>query len=230
MNGYSKYEKLMAEWASVTLEPLYRAQQVGQKLKPLDGFFEETFKGFNEISNTVDALRLTQIFISLSPPRSRRIQKPEYLKYHVSVHLQEVYILKERLNTYATRIMRAYSKSPRKGFAEARIKPLFSIIGTSLEQVVSSRSKHVHDTRYNDEVLDQASMFSFVDKFGDSQDFKEVSTLSYFLAKDNWRKITKSNIDEISNLLDHYFDALFEVVTVNSEIHTPQNRGLKLNK
>ncbi|WP_127020713.1 hypothetical protein [Rheinheimera mangrovi] len=224
MNGYSRYQKLMVEWASKTLSPLYTAQQnpSGQKPKPLDSFFEETFKGFNEISNTLDALRLTNLFISLSPPRSRRVQKPEYLKYHVSVHLQEVYILKERLNSYATRIMRAYSKSSHKAFAEARIKPLFGIVGTSLEQAVSSRSKHVHATRYNDEALDQASMFSFVDMFGDSQDFKEISTLSYLVAKEKWKNTTKSNIDEITNLLDDYFDALFEVITVNGVIHTPQ--------
>jgi hypothetical protein len=222
MNGYARYETLMVEWASTTIEPFYRAHQIGQKLPPPDAFFEKTFKGFNEISNPIDALRLTQLFISLSPPRSRRIQKPEYLKYHVSVHLQEVYILKERLNEYATKIMRAYSKSTRKSFAEACIKPLFDIIGSSLEPLVSTRSKHVHGARYSDETLDRASMFSFVDKFGDSQDFKEASTLSYLVAKAKWEKIAKSNIDAITDLLDDYFDVIFEVITIDGLIEAPR--------
>lgn len=222
MNGYARYEKLMAEWASLKMEPFYRAHQIKQKLPPLDAFFEKTFKGFNEISNTLDALKLTQLFISLAPPRSRRIQKPEYLKYHVSVHLQEVYILKERLNEYATKIMRAYSKSTRKSFAEDRIKPLFGVIGESLEPIVSTRSKHVHGTRYSDEAIDHASMFSFVDKFGDSQDFKEASTLSYLVAKAKWEKITKGNIDAIIDLLDEYFDVIFEVITTNGLIEVPR--------
>ncbi len=59
MNGYARYEKLMAEWASFKIEPFYRAHQIKQKLPPIDAFFEKTFKGFNEISNTLNALRLT---------------------------------------------------------------------------------------------------------------------------------------------------------------------------
>lgn len=221
MEGFLRYEKLMVDWGSNTIKPLYEMQQFGQKPKPIDNFFEVTFKGFSEISNTVEALRLTQLFISLSPPRSSSIQKPEYLKYHVSVHLQEVYILKERLKTYATKIMRAYAKTSRRDFATETIKPLIEDVLTSLEKVVESRSHHVHGTRYSDEDLDRASLFSFVDKHSDSEEFEGISKISYLAAKNKWQELAKSNVDAIKSLLDHYFDVLFEVITENGEIYPP---------
>ena len=224
MNGYAKYEKLMVEWASIKIKPIHRALQNGEKPPPQDTFFEKTFSGFNEISDTMDAIKLTKVFISLSPPRSRRIQKPAYLKYHVTVHLHEVYILKERLNEYATKIKRAYSKSARGIFVSNLIEPLFDVIRESLEPLVSTRSKHVHSARFNDEVLSQASLLSFVDRFGDSEYFKDASRLSYALAQNEWNKIAQSNIDAITNILDSYFNVLFEAITENGLIETPHPR------
>ena len=77
MNGYSRYEKLMAEWASNTLNPIYLAQQAGQNLKPLDGFFEEVFKGFagRVIQHEYDHIEGKLFTDYLSPLRKRFLKK-----------------------------------------------------------------------------------------------------------------------------------------------------------
>lgn len=219
MSGYSRYEKLMANWAAAYIKPIHEADQRGEQIPPVDPFFEKAFKGFMEISSTIDALRLTQVFVSLSPPRSRRIKKSEYLKYHVSLYLQEVYILKERLNSYATRIQRAYSKGSRKHLADAKIKPLFEIVKNSMDGLVLTRGAHVHDMRYSDEDLDRVSMFSLASDA--SQEFEEALKLSYRLAKSTWKERIKKNNEATMKLLDFYFDELYGVITINDEIHTP---------
>ncbi len=219
MSGYSRFEKLMANWAVAYIKPIHEAHQRGEKKFEVDPFFEKTFKGFMEISSTVEALRLTQVFVSLSPPRSRRIKKPEYLKYHVSLYLQEIYILKERLNSYATKIQRSYSKDSRKHVADAKIKPLFEMVKKSMDGLVLTRGSHVHEMRYSDEDLDRVSMFSLVSDA--DQEFEEALKLSYRLAKSTWKERIKTNNEELMKLLDYYFDELYEVITINDEVHIP---------
>jgi hypothetical protein len=220
MKGYSRYERLVADWAAAYIKPIHEAHQRGEQLPKIhNSFFEKAFRGFIEISSTVEALRLTQAFVSLTPPKSRRIKKPDYLKYHVGVYLQEIYILKERLNAYATKIQRAYSKSSRKNLAEARITPLFEVVKTAVDGLVLTRGAHVHDIRYSDEDLDRVSMFSLVSDA--NEEFEDAFRLSYKLAKTTWSKRIKDNNEATMKLLDTYFDELYAVITIDGEIHAP---------
>lgn len=218
MKGYSRYENLIANWTVEYVTSLHEGQQNNEKL-PSFNFFEKTVKGFMEIASTLEALRLTYTFVSLAPPRSLRIKKPDYLKYHVSVYLQETYILKERLNTYATRIQRIYSKGSREISAEARIKPLFAMIKTAMDDLVLTRSAHVHERRYTDEDLDEISMFGMISDA--NQEFEEAFQYSYGLAKSTWKERIKKNNAATMKLIDHYFDELYEVITINDEVYIP---------
>lgn len=222
MQGFARYEKLMADWAAGYLMPIYKAHKNGAPNPPSDhGFFTKIFKGFNEISSTVEALRLAHVFVSLAPPKSRRIDKDKYLKYHVSVYLQEVYILKERLNAYATRVQRAYSKSSQKTKADIKIAPLFDLVKTALDGVVETRGNHVHDTRYSDDDLDWVSTLALASQY--EKELVESFNWEYKQAMRTWKDRINHNNKETEKLLDKYFDALFDVITVNNEVLDPTN-------
>lgn len=99
MTGYEKYQSLMANWAAEYMQPFIGVDGDREEMpEPSRVFLAKLFCGFTEVSGAEEALRLSEVLISLAPPRSRKIRKDEYLKYHINAYIQEVYILKERLN------------------------------------------------------------------------------------------------------------------------------------
>jgi len=57
----------------------------------------DVFVHFSEISNSLDRLREIALLLRSAPPKSSKISKVSYLKFLVESHLQELYILRERL-------------------------------------------------------------------------------------------------------------------------------------
>jgi len=150
------------------MRPLYEARKKGEEAnKGKLSFFQKIFYGFTEISGAMESLKLAHTLISLAPPRSKRIKQDEYLKYHINAYLQEVYILKERLNIYATKLKRVYSKTNRGNLVPAKINPLFEIIKKAFESIVNTRGMHVHSYRYSDKDLDRLSSLFLISQFKD---------------------------------------------------------------
>jgi len=220
MSGYSEYGELMATWASSYMKPIIENHQKGTLTEPSKHKpFNTIFYGFTEITNTFDALRLSETLISVAPPRSSRISHDEYIKYLINTYLQDVYILKERLNSYATRLKRLHAKSGRGDLAEQHIDPLFEIIKSGLDGLVNTRGSHVHANRYSDDDLDNLSQMALISKFDPK--FEAHYKFSYKKAKNIWSSRMKSNNDVAEKILDYYFETLSKVVIENGRVFMP---------
>lgn len=220
MSGYSDYGVLMAEWASEYMRPIAENHKNGiltESSKHIP--FNTIFYGFTEISNTFDALRLSEILVSVAPPRSKRINDDEYIKYVINTYLQDVYILKERLNTYATKLKRMHARCGRDILVQTHIDPLFEFVKSSLDALVNTRGSHVHAYRYSDEALDSLAQLALISRY--NSEYEQHYKFSYKKAQRIWSSRIKSNNEATEKLLDHYFGSIIKIVKVNGSVFMP---------
>lgn len=228
LTGYSKFEKLIADFSPQYFKPFYEAKLKNEELYPSKKDLEYIiFTGFSEISSSLENIRLTLSFISIVPPKSKKINRSDYLKYHVHVYLQEIYILKERLNEYATKIQRMYSKINKEIDIKELMKPLFQLIKITFKGITNARSQHVHSERFSDNDLDWLSSTTFLSKF--HQEYETPSKMAYKKASLKWKKTVKNNTQEINKIIDMYFDTIYAIITKNDNL-VLSNKTLERNK
>ncbi len=226
LTGYSKFEKLITDVYSQYLKPFYDAKLKNEELYASKKDLEYIiFAGFYEISSSLENIRLTLSFISIVPPKNNKINRSDYLKYHVHVYLQEIYILKERLNEYATKIQRRYSKINKEIDIKELMKPLFQLIKITFKGITNARSQHVHSERFSDNDLDWLSSTTFLSKF--HQEYEIPSKMAYKKASQKWKKTVKNNIQEINKIIDIYFDTIYAIITKNDNL-VLSNKTLRL--
>lgn len=78
------------------------------KLSPEQKLLRRIFFGFIEIASTYEVLLDCPKYIKRYPSKNIQISKNRFLRYHVANYLNEIYILRERLDGYRTMIIRSY--------------------------------------------------------------------------------------------------------------------------
>ena len=132
-------------------------------------------------------------------------------------YLNEIYILKERLNSYFTTIGRLYRKDGRHQNILKRTKPLFSFVNNALKGIIDTRGAHVHKTRFGDEDLDRLSSQEFFTDHG-GEEFRiirNIFKIDYDVTRKKYKQTIKSNNEQIKKMLDACFDILIEIVANN---------------
>lgn len=220
MSGYDDYQELMAAWASEYMKPIWEGYQKGAGVdRSAHRVFGTIFYGFTEITNTFDSLRLSETLISIAPPRSKKVSADEYFKYVISTYLQEIYILKERLNAYATKLKRLYERAGKKNEVEEYLVPVFGKVKSVLDGVVAVRGSHVHDSRYSDDELDRISSLALISRNNSS--FEMAYRKSLKSARMEWGERMGSYNGAIEDLLDWYFSQIINVVAKSGSVEMP---------
>ena len=210
----------MAKWASAYMKPIIDNKLGGTLSEPSKHVpFNTIFSGYTEISNTFDALKLSGTLISVAPPRSKKINNDEYIKYLINMYLQDMYILKERLNAYATKLKRMHIKAGRKALVDEFIEPLFTDVKSSFDGIVNTRGMHVHSTRYSDDALDDVTQMGLISRYDSS--FTPHFNYSYKKAQKLWASRISKNNEDTEKILDHYFSELMKVVKVKDSVFMP---------
>lgn len=217
MENIDNYQMLMANWASKTLMPHMDKVNAGEESEFVEKqIFNTIFTGFTEIMDTYEALEFSGDLLSVASPRSKKIAKEKYV---VDTYLQDVYILKERLNTYATKIKRMHVKAGRRTLVATHIEPLFSHIKKSFQSIVDTRGAHVHAKRFTDENLTEAASLALIAHH--SPEFSRHYDFSVRKIRVEWKDRIISNNKETLKLLDRYFGELIFIVADNGEVITP---------
>lgn len=225
MPGYSDYRNLMVSFATKHQSPLWDDIQKDAPLTKPPNYetYKTIFFGFMEIENTFNALELTEILVSIAPPRSKRINKDEYIKYLVNTYLQEIYILKERLNAYAKKLKRLYNRFGRQALVSKYIDPIiFRSVDATLGGIIKTRGEHVHLNRYSDDKLDKISQLALMSKY--DQSLKPLYKSSYKAIQVLWTSRIKTNNKETLRLLDQYFDNIAQVIKENGVVYIPKQK------
>lgn len=213
-SGYSRFQSAMSDLSGEYIKPAWEAKKNGMVLtRPTDSAFDSLFLGFHEISNTVEALHLAEVIVGLAAPRSSKIKKDEYLKFLVGAYLQEVYILEQRLKSYAKKVCRLYNKPN-------EVQPITKLIQDVFGGIILTRGAHVHSKRYSDQQLDALSNLTFISTY--KKEFLEEMHFEYKFVQTYWRKTIKSNNAATHKFLNIYFDFLFAHISRSGKLTLPR--------
>ena len=124
--------------------------------------------------------------------------------------MNEVYILRERLEAFHKKIMRLYRSEPdihNQDFS--KLPKLLSLF----DSITNARSAHIHDSRYDDNDLDRLGLWEFLLNNDNDTLLAELQFPELLKKiKSKWIKTIRSNNKETIKVLDIYFHMLSKIV------------------
>lgn len=190
-------------------EPLPEDRAPIITLSPRQKFFMEIFQGCNEIYSSFYRLRLIETLIrKLLRPRSGNADE---LSYHVEKHLEEVYILKNRIISFLRLLQKRLRK---RGFVELTKKVLRweGVIERAFEDIVKTRGVHVHVERFAGTDIKRLATLDLLVLKGKRSELRELRQAVLVSAVREWGKAIKANNDAVEKLLDRLFDDLTPII------------------
>lgn len=214
------FMKAMLGYASPIIGSMGDAIQRGDREAAPQNFWE-IWNGYTEILACVRALDVSGALLDASVRTSPPINKAEYMRFVFTSHLHELYIMRERMAAYATKMARLY------GTSEKVVLDLPGWVKEHLEGVSAIRSRHVHAMRFDTEELHMLSSYEMIatSEYTESRAVR----LSAKAARDQslrklrrlWRVIIESNKSVVDDLLDRYFDTLARVMLKDGVLIPP---------
>ncbi len=184
------------------------------------------FRPFSEIADSYECLTSISAYISSFPIRNRKISRVSYLRYHIENYLSEMYILRERLDSFLSILDRSYRRSkeyPRIHIATETMRP---IVNKAFESYVRVRGSHVHENRYYDEDITGLSTLELLTKGPDADFTKKINRiyrLAYKRIRNKWKTKITEDLVQIHALLNAFFEASLKTLSVNRELLFPGN-------
>jgi hypothetical protein len=207
------FTKAMADFAADYLDPAWKSKKVGTELRrPTDATFEAIFRGYIEISESLDSLDLAERLIGLALPRAKGVNKDKYLNFVVAAYLQDIYILEQRMTAYATKLSRMYRLPKLPSFVQ-------EIVYQPLENIIKARGAHVHTRRYVDEHLDAVGTFALFKRVG--HDLGQHLDDEYRTAQLHWKKLVKTNRVQFKQIVDRYFKVIKAAILQDGLVKFP---------
>ena len=136
-------------------------------------FAVKMFKDIAEIHTCIERLKDFETYVSRFPFQRTRVTRDAYLQMVVEGHLHELYLLRERLIAFATRIARAYKKDPDSKKVSRVAEVLEQFVLEALGRFTNVRGRHVHVRRYTHSDIDRLRPISVLEK-GPDDDIKKA--------------------------------------------------------
>ncbi len=129
-------------------EPRYARRVSSSKLDP---YAEKlaTWLGIEATKSRKQRRTLRQIHtLGRFPFAKTRVARSAYLRLMVEAHLNEIYILQERLEAMVKQVARAYRNDYLRTHIQQVATQSFTVVAESLKPVVRARGAHVHEARH----------------------------------------------------------------------------------
>ena len=211
-------EKNQGEFAKTLWNVLFDIdgpRVVSRKPTERELFMGKMFRGFWEIDKSLETLEDIAFYVGRFPFQKTRVSPERYLQFHVEAWFAEVYILRERLDSYLRVLERQYKSDPGLPAIRARVKRLTDWLVKTLEGVSKTRGQHVHSVRFNNDGISRLGTINLL-IHGSEDDLTHVMRLYHRIERRKVKKVWKSrlvaNNEQIRKLLDIFFENLFPVV------------------
>lgn len=184
------------------------------KLTPAHVFFYNLYYGWREVNDSYFCLLDIEIYIGRFPYENTKISKIRHLTYHMENYLNELYILKERLNTYFTKIGRLYRKNKDHDQIQNKINLLFTTVMNTIGDVIKTRSSHVHQERFYDSDLERLSSQERLANYNDEnlKFLNDTFKIEYQIVRRRFKQTIIDNNKTIKLFLDGCFGVLYTIV------------------
>jgi hypothetical protein len=177
-----------------------------------DPLFDRVFRGFTEILDTFEMLQDIEVYAGRFPFRGTRASKSRYLRHQVEAHFHELYIMRERLFTYASRLERLYRKTARASLASTRASVARDLVANTLAGVTATRGAHVHELRFSDPKLDELTGTELLANYSEEPMWKLMLSRQHREARHHWKGVIRKNNQAVHQLLDAYAKLLYPVL------------------
>lgn len=127
---------------------------------PAEQRFFDLFKALIDVSKSLEIMGHVPIYINSFP--FKKVDKSDYLRYHVGAYLQEVYIFKCRLFKFLSLVSRGAPKN-----IKLDIEKFKKLLEASLDGILRTRGTHVHFSPYSEKDLDRLSTLDLLVSSGD---------------------------------------------------------------
>ena len=222
-NNFERYEEIIANLITKTLLENEEDIKQGKVVEINKNRYEIIlFEGFTEIFTVIDTLKLIVTFIKTEPPENSEINYSNYLNYHIHNYFQEMYILKERIKTYATKVYRKYQKVTNIDLID-RTKETIIRVTDSLNTITGDRgirNIHVHEKKYTDDNLNWLSSTTFLVK-NNHIEYTSIQSEIYIETRNKWIETIENNNKFLMDMLDNYFKVLTEIIYKDKEVINP---------
>ncbi len=183
------------------------------------------FIPFTEICSSYEALKNILIYIS-NYLKVRGVSKSTYLSYHIENYLNEIYILKGRLENYLNILEKAYLKSVVVDATKNAFKSLRDIISKTFQVYSRVRGSHVHVARYNDSNIKRLSILELLmidEKDELTKLIKPLYEIIYKEVHERWEKKVRKDLQQVHKLMDIYFKIVKRTISNKGRIILPDN-------
>lgn len=230
MTGYERFGELAVDKVKPLIKKGMHQKELEQAVsdsiegitrtpKPLslpeeEAFYRDIFWRFGEINKSLETLEHISVFINSfrksKAYREAGITDTIHLRYHIEHYLEEIYILLLRVRAFMNWLSRKFKKEGRirESLFVSELKKAFENVTNNLESV---RGDHVHQARYDDNILNVSTLFEIVSS-GDDKEMKVAAIISYKRAKKEWSERIKKNNKALKESLDAIFEALIPIV------------------
>jgi hypothetical protein len=180
---------------------------------PREEALRKIFSGYAEIDASFKVLNDIPFYIKHFPPKGSDVSKGRYLNYHVTNYFNEIYILRERLEAYQKVVTRMYKKDRRLAEMKSQLRNLEFLL-SGFDGLVATRSKHVHEKRYDDDDFSRLNFFETIADEGNplTSILGKLYPLALQEYRKKWLKTISENNESIKKILDAYFDILYAIV------------------
>lgn len=177
------------------------------ELPPEERFAVDTFHGFMEIRGTLERLHDIELYVRRFPYRGSRVTRERYLRFHIEAYFHEAYILRERLSAFGKRSTRAYKRGARRE-RSVRVAQQLETIVASLDDVVEVRSRHVHESRFEEMRLLNLATLELIERNSRDPIWSQLLKGHYPLVRRYWAGWVREMNSSIEELLNMYFVSL----------------------
>ena len=172
-------------------------------------YFRVFYNEFGEINSCTERLRDIEIYIGSFPYRSDNLDRIRNLRYHIENYFHEIYILRERLKAFLTKIGRKFTRDLRHEAILTTTRPLFGLIRGALGDVSNTRSGHVHQARFDSQDISRLDTLALLCRVDDlDQVMSGYLDVEYRRIRGEWKKKLKDNNEAVDALLDLLANAL----------------------
>lgn len=181
----------------------------------LEAAHMDVFQHFSEIDSCLERLDEISKLIRHSPPKQWGITKTAFLQFSFETHLQELYVLRERLVKFVEWLRKRIGQNPE---AEAQLRRMKDGVLSSFRSRAEQRSQHIHHFRFSNESLSEAKGLELVSSHPDGDDspmsamWKLAAEVKYKSARRDLGEESKLDLVAVRDLLDRYFSALYDYV------------------
>ena len=177
-----------------------------------DKFFQALMFGLYEIVSSYQCCEDIVQYLRRHPRGLNGITKLRNLRFIIEAYLQEMYILRERLDRFPGNLRSAAKKgSEVHVILKKLIRELRQIVDSHLRGIIGLRCQHVHSCRFSDGELSALSTLEFLVNKA-SVPLEGMYEVRFIRLRKKWQNSVRNNNQVIQTLLDGYAELIYSAV------------------